>query len=140
MFLCQKKYWQNYILFIILWTLLLIKKNFFTIRLFKYRQYFNFLHAVHIIIFYSFFFLKNWILSIIHWFILVCNSWLWVHSGGSDHIIGFLMYFFCYSVGRYLLGDLSFTIFPHFVVFSVEILTLWMFAKWCVNKGFFPVE
>ena len=57
--------------------------------------------------------------------------------GGSDIIIGLLLLLFCSERRQHLLGDLSFRIFPHFVVFSVEILTLWVFAKWRVTRVFF---
>ena len=48
--------------------------------------------------------------------------------------------YFCCSVGKYLLGDLSFMIFPHFLVFSDEIITLWIFAKWLHQGIFFQLN
>ena len=86
---------------------------------------------------YKFFYSKkNWTLSIIHWFILVRNSWLWVHSGGRWSHDWIVDVFFVVASADNCLGIWASLFFPHFVVFNVEILTLWVFDKLRVTKGF----
>ena len=74
------------------------------------------------------YFLLNLILLIIYRFIWVCNSWLWVHTGGSDHM--FLLFMFFYCKAGYSLGDMSFMFYK----------ALWVDAKWSVIKEFFSVK
>ena len=128
---------------IILWILLLIKlfiyyyflflstnsipssyMQFFLLDIYYYFYYFLFYFKELDTFSYTLAYFSMWQLIVsLHW-------WQWSHDWIVD-------VFFVVALADTCLGIWASLFFPHFVVFNVEILTLWVFAKWRVTKGLF---